>query len=351
MKRTVAVILAGGSGERLWPLSRTKLPKQLVPLFNQRSLLMTAVERAKMMVPKTDVYIVASKGLTEQIKKQVDLPASQFIIEPQAKGTAGAVVAICHKFKNEPETTVILCNSDHIINPEKKFVDSIKQAVKLVNQANVSLMATIGIKPTYPETNFGYIVVNKKSKQSAYPLVRFHEKPVIALAKKYIKQGAYWNSGYFVFRIDFIISAFKSQAKKHWQAINANADSWVDKFLKLPKDSIDYCIVEKIPKQIICVPTHVTWWDVGLWRSMFNALTGQDKNISRSVIRGPVVEMSGQDNVLLNTTNGLLAVIGVSDQAIIVTDNAVLVCPLSQSDKVRQLVNFLKDSKQYNKFL
>lgn len=350
MKRTVAVILAGGSGERLWPLSRTNLPKQLVPLFNQRSLLMTAVERAQLMVPKTDVYIVASKGLVEQIKKQIKLPANQFIIEPQARGTAGAVTAICHKFKNEPETTVIMCNSDHIINPEKKFAAAAKLAAQVVNE-NKDKMGVIGIKPSYPETNFGYIIADKLTKQGVCLVNRFHEKPPLVTAKKYLKSRAYWNSGYFVFRIDFMIKAFSQHAKKHYQVIVSPNSLWVEKFLKLPKDSIDYCLIEKIAKQIICVPALVTWWDVGLWRSMFNALTKTEKNASGSVIKGPVVELSGNKNVLINTTDGLLSVIGVKDQAVIMTNNAVLVCPLSESDKVRQLVNFLKNSKQYSKYL
>ena len=350
MKRTVAVILAGGSGERLWPLSRTKLPKQLIPLFNEKSLLMAAVERAQMMVPKTDVYIAASKGLVEQIKKQIKLPNNQFIVEPQARGTAGAVTAICHRFKSEPETTVILCNSDHIISPEKKFADAAKKAADFAS-INSDKMAVIGIKPNYPETNFGYIIADKKNKLGVFPLNRFHEKPPLITAKKYVKAGAYWNSGYFVFRVDFMINAFKVHAKKYWQAINAGNEEWSGKFLKLPKNSIDYCVIENVAKKLVCVSAEVTWWDVGLWRSMFNALTGQEKNASYSVIKGPVVEISGSKNVLLNTTNGLLATIGIKDLAVIVTDNAVLVCPLSESDKVRQLVSFLKSNKQYSKYL
>lgn len=350
MKRTVAVILAGGSGERLWPLSRTKLPKQLVPLFNQKSLLMSAVERAQMIVPKTDVYIVASKGLVEQIKKHIVFPKDQFIIEPQARGTAGAVTAICHKFIKEPNTTVILCNSDHIINPEKKFVASAKLAAKVISEKK-DKMAVIGIKPTYPETNFGYIIVNKKDKGPVKSLIRFHEKPVLATAKKYTKAGAYWNSGYFVFNVDFMINSFKKHSHKFYQAIIASNDSWMTKFLKLPKNSIDYLIIEKISKQIDCVSADVSWWDVGLWRSMFNALSKVEKNPSGSVIRGPVVEISGKNNVLINTTNGLLGVTAVKDHAVVVTDGAVLVCPLAESDKVRELVNYLKSNKEYIKYL
>lgn len=348
MKRTVAVILAGGSGERLWPLSRTKLPKQLVPLFNQKSLLMAAVERAQLMVPKTDIYIVASKALTEQIAKHINLPKGQFIIEPQARGTAGAVSAICHKFVGEPDTTVILCNSDHIIKPEKKFVNATKLAARHVSQEK---MAVIGIKPSYPETNFGYIVVNKKDKKQIKSLVKFHEKPLLPVAKKYFKTGAYWNSGYFVFTIGFMTNNFKKQAPKFYQAIVSKNNLWSDKFLKLPKTSIDYLIIEKIASKIDCVSADVSWWDVGLWRSMFNALSKVENNPSGSVIRGPVVEISGNNNVLINTTNGLLGVTAVKDHAVIVTENAVLVCPLAESDKVRDLVNYLKNNKDYTKYL
>jgi mannose-1-phosphate guanylyltransferase/mannose-6-phosphate isomerase len=345
MKKTVAVILAGGNGERLWPLSRARLPKQLLPFFNQQSLLMSALERAQMMVPKTDIYIIAPKGLVEQIKKQIKFPNEQFIIEPQAKGTAGAVAAICRRFSKQPETTIILCNSDHVISPEKKFVQVVKTAAEFASKQN-DKMAVVGIKPTYPETNFGYIITEKNNH-----LIKFHEKPPLSLAKKYCRKRAYWNSGYYIFRVDFILSAFKKYAGKHYQAIKAENSSWPTKFSKLPKDSIDYLLTEKMAKKLFCFPAAVAWWDVGLWRSMFSVLTDNEKNASGSVIRGPAVEISGKKNLIINASNSLLGVIGVSDLAMIVTDSAILVCPLAESDRVRELVNFLKNSPAFFKYL
>ena len=278
------VILAGGSGTRLWPLSRKTFPKQFLKLNENKSLLQKTVERFLKVVSSKDIIIMTNKDykflvLAELKNAGFNIPEKNIVLEPDIKNTAPAI-ALAMKFALEKleanqEDVLFISPSDHIIKPEDEFLKYLKKAEILAKKGYI---VTFGIKPNKPETGYGYIKA-KNDKQNdelldlgAFLVEKFTEKPDLKTAKKYLSEGNYfWNSGMFCFSIKTMQEEFAKFEPEIAKIFDLSFEETVKNFSELPEISIDYAIMEKINKAVV-LPLDIYWNDIGSWNAVYEAL-------------------------------------------------------------------------------
>lgn len=342
------VILAGGSGTRLWPVSRESHPKQTSPLLGKKTLLQTTYARLRKGFKASDIFLSINKNQLLEIHRQLpQVMKSQIICEPIKRDTAAAIgLAATLIAKNMPGEIIATVNSDHFIKDEKEFIRIIKLAGRVVKifPRHITL---IGLNPNYPETGYGYIKLNKQLKSfdgdKVFSVDCFKEKPDLATAKKYLKSWAYlWNPAYFVFRADTMLALFKkylpdqyltlSKIKKQPEKLNVE-------FKKIKPISIDYGIMEKT-SNLLCLPANFGWADIGHWRTIHEIISSQ-KTIKKDPDKH--IHLDSRGNLIYSLSNKLIATIGVKNYIIIETPDALLVCPKNRAQDVKKLVAILKE--------
>lgn len=348
MKNIQPVILAGGTGSRLWPLSRELYPKQLLQLTNEVSLLQTTMLRISQIPGALSPIIVVGEEHRFITRTQVEelnvFDDYTIILEPMGRNTAPAICAAAEYCIQDEDTVLLVLPADHIVLHQDKFTAAVLQAVDL---ASDDFVVTFGIQPTSPETGYGYI-----ERGDGTSVVSFKEKPDLALAKKYLEDGNYfWNSGMFAFSI----KTFKTEMQEFASEIvscmaEAVAKGEVDDhFFRLeksamsncPGDSIDYALMEKTGKGAV-VAADLGWSDIGSWRALRDVL---EKDDSGNVVRGNVI-LEDTKNCLVRAEDMLVATIGMEDTLVVETTDAVLVAPLSRSEDVKKVVTRLKKEKR-----
>jgi mannose-1-phosphate guanylyltransferase / mannose-6-phosphate isomerase len=348
------VILAGGSGTRLWPLSRNLLPKQFLKVGKKGSFFEQTVKRIAPIVGKKNILAVTNKlhAFGAGYNQFKDL---RILIEPEAKNTAPAIglSAIYLKKLAKTDPIIIVLPSDHMIARSADFQKVIKKAIA---EAKKGRIVTLGIVPESPETGYGYIEVAKKPSsfnRVALPVKRFMEKPDLKTATKFVKtERFFWNSGMFVFKASVILEEFKKYTPalhdKLWEIYNeAFAANKIDydklnqSFSLMPNISIDYAIMEK-SKLVYTIPSKIGWSDVGSWH-YFHKVLNKDKN--KNVKFGDVIDVDSSNN-LLYSDKRLVATIGVNNLSIIETADAVLVSDINRSQEVKKVVEKLKKRKR-----
>jgi len=347
------VILAGGSGTRLWPLSRKSFPKQFLKLNENKSLLQKTVERFLKVVSSEDIIIMTNKDykflvFAELKNSSFNIPEKNIILEPDIKNTAPAI-ALAMKFaleklKVSQEDVLFVSPSDHIIKPEDEFLKYLKKAEILAKKGYI---VTFGIKPDKPETGYGYIKA-KNDKQNdelldlgAFLVEKFTEKPDLKIAKKYLSEGNYfWNSGMFCFSIKTMKEEFAKFEPEIAKIFDLNFEETVKNFSKLPEISIDYAVMEKTNKAVV-LPLDIYWNDIGSWNAVYEAL---DKDEAQNVKIGEIISIDTKNSLILSNKR-LVVACGVEDLAIIDTDDAILIIKKDMSQKVRDIVNLLKKNK------
>jgi len=339
-----AVILAGGSGTRFWPLSRTQKPKQFLSLLGKDSLFQKAVKRASKSVVPKNIIVITNKQYARIVGSQLSglkVPKSNILLEPEGKNTAPAIcwAAFCIQKRNKNALMIVL-PSDHLILNQKAFGQTIKRALVL---AEKDYLVTLGIKPTRPETGYGYIKSKKKKLgvSSGYEVEKFIEKPNLKKAKSFFKQKLYsWNSGMFVWKNEVILKEFQKRLPKAYKAFcgtkNINAPEAIWK--RLPSISIDYGIMEKAKKVAVIPTKSLGWSDLGSWESLKKILKKDRKG---NIIKGDVLNLSAQ-NSLVWSQKRFVAVEGIENIIVVDTDDALLVCKADNSQKVRSIVESLK---------
>lgn len=318
------IILCGGSGTRLWPISRTLMPKQFVRLFNNKSLFQLTVERnskvcnSQFIVSNAEQYFLAQDQLEELNKSN-----NKYLLEPLGRNTAPAIALAC--FALPEEEMVLVTPSDHLIKNEEEYQKVIERAKELANEGN---LVTFGIKPTFAETGFGYI------ESSGETVKAFHEKPSFETATKYLKAGNYyWNSGMFMFKAGVFLEELKKYSLEIYetskiafdnkQLITNNQLRITHEFMSaIPEDSIDYAVMEKSNK-VKVVPSDINWSDVGSFDSLANELQN-DKNNNLVISNKPVELIDVQDFIIVDT------------------DDALLISKKGSSQKVKDIVSRLK---------
>lgn len=355
------VILAGGSGTRLWPVSRKDTPKQVKPIIGNNTLLKNTYQRLRQAFAARDIYIATNERQEHLIK--ADMPEvgdKQYIIEPAKKDTAAAIgLAAVYLYRSNPKEIIVNINSDHFIKNEAEYLRILKVAEKTVKKRPKEGVL-IGIKPDFPDTGMGYIKMGDQtleiSKTKIFKVDSFQEKPDLKTAKQYITAWEYlWNSGSFVWQVDTLLGLYRQHLpamhkllKKIEAGIGtANEKEVLEKnFTKIDPISMDYGIIEKV-SGLNVIPADIGWADVGNWRTVKEILSPRPQ---ASVKKGRIVSVDCRDNLVYNYSGKLLALLGVKGMVVIETEDALLVCPKEKAVDVKKIIKKLKNPK-FEKYL
>jgi mannose-1-phosphate guanylyltransferase/mannose-6-phosphate isomerase len=348
------VIMAGGSGTRFWPLSREKMPKQLLKIGGEDTLICETVGRVRPLVQMENIFIVTNQGLSDTIAEQLLTKFNRswddnVILEPEAKNTAPALgLAALHLERLDPEAVMIVLAADHSIRKTDDFLNVLRKAAEA---ARYGYLVTLGIKPDRPETGYGYIKSGEKCGEAGIEGVckveAFVEKPDVETAKGYLKQGGYyWNSGMFVWKVSVLLSEIaKCHPALHRglgeirKSIGTDKESEVvrSEFKKLDSISIDYAVMERTSRAAV-IPTDIGWSDVGSWTALDDV---SDRDPAGNVISGNVIDIGSRDSIIY-AEKRLVATIGLKDAVVVDTPDATLVCSKERAQDVKKIVDELK---------
>lgn len=354
-----ALIMAGGSGTRLWPLSRNNRPKQTLTLIGNRSMFQSAIDRLDPLFNLENIFVVTRDDQSEMLSSQVPaLPAENFINEPIGRGTAPAIgLAAIHLRKKDPEAVMAVLTADHFIKKTDVFQQVLKDACQL---ANKGYMVTLGIQPTSPSTGFGYIhhgpSLPSSSSFPVYNIHRFVEKPDSATAQNMLASGDFsWNSGMFIWRVDRILDEIKTQMPELYSQLMEIEDSigkpeYHDVLNRIwpsvAKQTIDYGVMEHA-SSVLVIPVDFGWTDVGSWASMNELYQPDEKG---NIINGPFVGIDSS-NITMIGDKRLVAAIGVKDLVVVQTEDSILICAKDREQEVREIVEQLKADDKLHEWL
>lgn len=344
-----ALIMAGGSGQRFWPLSTEETPKQLLKLFSNKTMILETVDRIQKLVPTERIYVATNIKQVEGIRKELPMiPEENIIIEPSFKDT-GAAIGYSSLFINHrhPNTDLIVLASDHLIRNEVDFIEILKTAVKEAHENGT--IVTLGIKPTRPETGYGYIETEIGCKVgNIYSVKRFWEKPNYERAEEYVASGHYlWNSGMFIFNIQTIFSEIERYMPRHHDImkllqLDVELGMWGEElaesvaipFENFQKMSIDFGVMERSDR-IRVIPTNFGWNDIGAFTALEEVFT---PNENGTIVRNTdISEYNSKNNIVIG--NGKhVAIVGAKDLVIVQTDDHLLICDKDHVQDIKRIV-------------
>lgn len=351
------VILCGGTGPRLWPLSRAYHPKQFLSLFGKKSLLEQTINRAQKIVSSKRIFIISNYRYQSKLEKYIDkkIPRENLIYEPAKKNTAMAILlATCLIKINDPDAIITTMPSDHYIQQVIKFKNTIKKAANIAN--NHKQIVTIGIKPTFSNPSFGYIIPQKKD-QNISQVNLFIEKPDTDTAQVLIKKGAFWNSGIYTFSVSTLIDEFQTLQPEFKPIIDKllqskNISKTINEVYKtVPDIAIDRAISEKSHNMSV-IPMKSDWSDVGEWKSIYQKLVKDKLGIAKINSDSQYLQVNSKNCLISVGKNKLVGLVDVENLAIIDTPDGLLICNMAHdgSAKVRDIVNQIVKNKKYNQF-
>lgn len=342
------VIMAGGSGSRLWPFSRQLFPKQFLTLSGENSMLQATALRLSGIEHEAPVVICGEEhrfSVAEQFRVS-NIENSGIILEPAGRNTAPAIaLAAFNAIKNGDDPLLLVLAADHVIKDEAAFCSSVEKAAV---HASTGKLVTFGIVPTAPETGYGYIKRGQVEAETGFAVSDFVEKPDLATAEQYLASGDfYWNSGMFLFKASSYLNELKAHRPDIYSACESSmADTLPDQdfirvnkeaFEKCPDDSVDYAVMEKT-SQAVVVPMDCGWSDVGSWSALWDI---EEKTAEGNVFKGDVLNVN-TSNSYVNAQEKLVAVVGLDDVVVVETKDAILVSKKSDVQEVKQIVNQLK---------
>lgn len=341
-----AIILAGGSGSRLWPLSRDEYPKQLLSIDNDKSLLQKTFERMNSFAEAKNIITITNIKHYSDIKLQLNKINNDNVViaEPLCKNTAPAIACALEYInqKNKKDAVVLIVPSDHLIENFDKFNKTVIAGLELANDGYI---VTFGIKPFYPETGYGYIKTSTKF-QTGYKVEKFVEKPNLDTAKKYLSEGNYyWNGGIFMAKISVLQQEFQKYAPLIFKGANNldfsnNTKISYDVYENMDSISIDYAIMEKSDK-IALVELQSDWNDLGSWQSLYNV---KNKDINNNVLTGKVITENVK-NSFIYSQKEIVAVADLEDIVLVETEDAIMACKMNKTQNVKKLYQKLREKE------
>lgn len=348
-----AVIMAGGSGTRLWPLSRSARPKQLLDVVAEEgggahSLLAEAFTRLRTVIPTEQIWVCTAARYGDMVRAALpELGADRLILEPVARDTANAVgLAAALVADVDPDAELAVVSADHVIRPVGRFADALRTAFDCL-AVRPRALVTLGITPTSPATGFGYVRKGPPTEVAgATEVASFREKPDRATAEAYLASGEYvWNSGMFVWRAQTVLDALAEHlpesAEGLYRIVTAGdrVAALAGVFPTLPKISVDYAVLEpaaREPGRVLVVDLDVDWLDVGSWPALAGTL---DTDGSGNAVRGLVVALDSSGNVVFSEDpEHLVALVGVQNSVVVHTRDVTMVCPVSDAERVKELL-------------
>ncbi len=343
MNSLYAVIMAGGSGTRFWPLSRRRCPKQLLKLSSGQSMLQQAVARLQPLIPYERIIIITTGEQAEQVRQQLpQIPRDNILVEPQGRNTAAAIaLAAFYLQSRDPQAVMAVLPADQLIKKAEAFRSLLSSAAQLAVQGDY--LITLGIKPDCPHTGYCYIVCGEKM-GSCYRVKSFVEKPSLEEAERLLAAGsALWNSGMFIWRVETILAALQQHLPDIYQQLAAlngdwNPQSLAEIYPRLPAVSIDYGVMEKADR-VVVFPADLGWNDLGSWASLGELFPADEQgNISPG--RLLALESHG---LTVYSPHKLVASLGVEDLIIVDTGDVLLVCAKERAQEVKKLVELLEE--------
>lgn len=353
------VILAGGAGTRLWPLSREQHPKQLQSILGTGTLLQQTYQRMRGVVLGRDILVATGARQARAVRKQLPkLPKGNLLLEPVRRDSAGAIgLAAAIVYAEDPEEVLLSVHADSWIPDERPFVSAVRAvAPTLARYPDYTLL--FGISPAYPETGYGYIQLNKKvvrlAGQSIHSVKRFIEKPPLALARRFAADARYfWNPGWFAWKVGTLMELYQKHLPKHFGPLAAIAAASKRsrgrtinrEFPKLPSISIDHGILERTSKRLV-IPTRITWSDIGHWRAV-SEMSKKDRH--GNTVEGESVVLDSSNNYFSALPGKLIASLGVHNLVMVETSDAILLVDKDRAQEVKAVVAELKkrNKKQY----
>lgn len=352
-KNYYAIIMAGGIGSRFWPISRTSHPKQFIDILGTgKTLIQNTYDRFLKVCPKENIYVVTNENYTGLVKEQLpDMADNQILTEPVMRNTAPCVAYGCFKIESmNPDAAIVVAPSDHLILDEAAFITAIEKS--LVTATEQGCLVTLGIKPSRPDTGYGYIQYTQQTINEEFHKVKtFTEKPTVDIAKTFIQSGDFlWNAGIFVWSAKAIVDAFNSYLPEMHE-IFAEARSvyntdeektFVHKiYQRCINISIDYGIMEKA-SNVYVLPSEFGWSDLGTWASIYQ-LADKDY-VGNAVIPSDKVIMYDSSNCMVNVPGEKLVILqGLHDYIVVESNNSLLICPRDQEQNIKQVVADVKN--------
>lgn len=341
------VILAGGSGTRLWPLSRTKYPKQFLCLENENSLLQNTALRVSKENGK-DIFVIAAKNSQNINYKQLkqvlpNFKKSNLITEPVGRNTAPAIAFGCLFF--DPEDIIVILSADHYIKDEKKFNSTLKKAEKIAGE---NYIVTLGIIPDSPKTAYGYIKKSNNRIYSGYKVENYVEKPDEETAIKYLKKGDYfWNAGIFIFKVKVFLEELKKHSKDIYNNLEnikhkkeKNKKITLDDYKNFKNISVDYAVMEK-SNLLVVIPSDFEWSDIGGFKSLYEILEKDKNNNVIKIAKDNFININS-NNIMVFGGNKKIVAIDLKDISIIDTKDALLITNNNSTEKIKMVVEYLK---------
>ncbi|MBA9076929.1 mannose-1-phosphate guanylyltransferase [Rufibacter quisquiliarum] len=354
-ENTYVVVMAGGIGSRFWPISRVSHPKQFHDVLGTgESMLQTTVKRFATVCPPENIYVVTNREYASLVREHLpELPESQLLQEPIGRNTAPCIAYACYKIaKKNPSANIVIAPADHVILREDAFISCVKEG--LAATANQDILVTLGIKPTRPDTNYGYIQFIDEPNSTLKKVKTFTEKPSVEIAQMFLDSGEFvWNAGIFIWNAKAIIKAFQ-------QYLNEMADTFEEGTPALDTDqeeqfintayshcrniSIDYGVMEKA-NNVFVILGDFGWSDLGTWNSLYSL---SEKNIDDNVVNGNVLLYDVHNSIIRAPENHLVVAQGLDGYIIAQHDNILMICRREDEHKIKDFVADAKAIKGQN---
>ena len=348
------VIMAGGSGTRLWPLSRKDNPKQFKCLTNEdKSLIQETYERVSSLTKPKKIFVSTTRLYENLVREQLpNIPSENIVIEPCGRDTAPAIGLVAYTiYQKDKDAVITTTPSDHAITNPKNYVNTVKTAFSVIEN-HPKQFGLIGINPTEPSTELGYIQlgneIEKKYNHRVFEAIDFKEKPNVKTAKEYLSNWSYlWNAAYFVFKVSTFINMLKTHTPHILDALKqidkSNEQEQYKIYNSLKREPIDTAILEKLSsKERFVVPADLIWSDVGNWRTLHDFY----KNNNKNVLRGEIVTEDTNNCLLFGNKTKTIATIGLKDLIVIDTDNALLIADRNKVHEIKKIIKKLKKNKK-----